>query len=546
ANESSALKGRVFDILGEVFEERSLKDLLIEAILYGDQPERKARLTQRIESALNPDHVRSLLDRNALATETMTYDRLFKVKEEMEKAEARRLQPYYVRAFFLKAFESLGGSIHPREAERFQITHVPSVIRERDKRIVGRRRKDSAPVVEKYERVCFTREALRLADRPGMPKAVMLHPGHPLMMAMCDLLLERHANLFRQGVVLVDPADDGEKPHLLFMLLHEVKSGNGESLSRRLQFVRVSPEGQAEFAGWAPHLDLQALIESDRPLLKDLLAEPWLNQDLEKGAVGLASANLAPEHFREVAERRIAHADKTLAAVHERLTKEIEYWTDKYVQLDKRKSHPEAGPEVRANLENARRKILDLEGRLDARKKDLLAMRHVLSATPLVLGGALVVPAGLLRRLRGEAQDDSSPEFCADTEARRRIERLAMDAVRRVEEAKGCKVVDVSALKCGWDLTSYPPSVDGRQPEALHIEVKGRVKGATTLTITRNEIRYAWNQKDKFRLAIVLVDGDRCDPPVYLKCPFTREPDWAVASINYDLKELLQHSEAAC
>jgi SNF2 family DNA or RNA helicase len=34
--EREALGGRVFDILGEVFEDRSLKDLLIDAIRYGD------------------------------------------------------------------------------------------------------------------------------------------------------------------------------------------------------------------------------------------------------------------------------------------------------------------------------------------------------------------------------------------------------------------------------------------------------------------------------------------------------------------------------
>ena len=107
--ESEALKGRVFDILGEVFEETSLKDLLIEAIRYGDQPEVRARLTQKIDQALDRDHLKSLLDRNALAQETMSAERLFAVKEEMEKAEARRLQPYFVRSFFLKAFEQLGG-----------------------------------------------------------------------------------------------------------------------------------------------------------------------------------------------------------------------------------------------------------------------------------------------------------------------------------------------------------------------------------------------------------------------------------------------------
>src|SRR6185295_13028661 len=64
--ESAALKGRVFDILGEVFEETSLKDLLIQAIRYGDRPEVRARLTQKIDQALDHDHLKTLLNRNAL------------------------------------------------------------------------------------------------------------------------------------------------------------------------------------------------------------------------------------------------------------------------------------------------------------------------------------------------------------------------------------------------------------------------------------------------------------------------------------------------
>ena len=55
--ESEALKGRVFDILGEVFEGKSLKDLLLEAIRYGDQPEVRARLTQSIDNAFDREHL---------------------------------------------------------------------------------------------------------------------------------------------------------------------------------------------------------------------------------------------------------------------------------------------------------------------------------------------------------------------------------------------------------------------------------------------------------------------------------------------------------
>ena len=168
AVESEALKGRVFDILGEVFEGTSLKDLLIQAIRYGDQPEVRARLTRKIDQALDRDHLKSLLDRNALAQETMGPERLYAVKEEMEKAAARRLQPYFVRTFFLKAFEQLGGSMYPRELGRFEITHVPASIRERDRRITGRNRREHEPVLKRYDRVCFEKEALQPLDKPGL------------------------------------------------------------------------------------------------------------------------------------------------------------------------------------------------------------------------------------------------------------------------------------------------------------------------------------------------------------------------------------------
>lgn len=537
--ESDALQGRVFDILGEVFEEESLKDLLIRAIRYGDQPEVRARLLQKVDAALDQSHLRSLLDRNALAQESMSPERLFAVKEEMEKAEARRLQPFFVRSFFQKAFAAFGGSIHPREAGRFEITHVPALIRERDRLITGRNRRDLAPVLKRYERVCFTKEAVRPLDRPGAVFAQLLHPGHPLMLALSDLILEQHGNLLRQGAILVDPSDEGTEPHLLFLLTHEITSGDGQVLSKRLQFIRVAPDGTASFAGWAPHLDLEALAPADRPLLREVLSAPWICADQEKRALGLAASTLVPEHFNEVASRRITHVDKTLAAVHERLSKEIAFWSDRWLRL---KEDQDAGKDVRLNLENARRTVADLEGRLENRRKELQAMRHVVNGTPVALGGALVIPAGLLRKLRGEpAIDPVVAAFAADAAARARIERLAMDAVCRAEESRGCRVVDVSAQKCGWDLTSYPPiGADGRQPEPLHIEVKGRVKGATTVTITRNEILYALNQAEKFMLAIVLVsESDTVEGPFYLTSPFTKEPDWGVSSINYDLGELL-------
>lgn len=541
---NDAFHGRVFDILGEVFEDRSLKDLLLDAIRYNDHPERAAERLRSIDNALDVSHIQGLLERNALAQETMNAEQLFAVKEKMEMAEARRLQPYFVRSFFAKAFEGLNGAMYPREPGRFEITHVPALIRERDRQITGRNRRELAPVLKRYERVCFTREAVRPLDRPGLAFAQMIHPGHPLMLAVSDIVLEQHSNLMRQGAILVDPADDGTEASLLFLITHEIKSGDGTVLSKRLQFIRVAPDGRASFAGWAPHLDYEPLDAGDRPLLADLLKSDWIRADQEQRALALAATTLVPEHFSEIASRRIAHVEKTLAAVHERLTREIAYWSDRWMKL---REDQEAGKDVRLNLDNIQRSINDLNGRLENRKKELQSMKHVTNGTPVVLGGALIVPVGLLRQLRDEpAPEAAVAAFSADPEARSRIEMLAMNAVRAAEEARGCRVVDVSAHKCGWDITSYPPAADGKIPDSRHIEVKGRIKGATTVTVTKNEIFESWNQGAKYHLAIVLVgEDDSVVGPHYICHPFKEEPGWGVSSVNYDLGELLARASPA-
>lgn len=127
------------------------------------------------------------------------------------------------------------------------------------------------------------------------------------------------------------------------------------------------------------------------------------------------------------------------------------------------------------------------------------------------------------------------PLYDINAAARSRFEMTAMN----VERQFGYDVKDVSAEKCGWDVTARPPAnPDGSLKPDRHIEVKGRAKGQSTITVSRNEIIYALNQTDKFLLAIVIVDGDDHDGPHYIRNPFNSEPDFGVASINYDLGDL--------
>jgi len=523
----AALGGRVFDILGEAFENTSLKDLLIEAIRYGESPEAKEKLSRVIEGVLDTTHLRDIMRRNALVEQHMRLEDLYAVKEEMDKAEARKLQPYFIRAFFTESFGALGGEMRPRETGRFEIRHVPAVIRERD-RVIGETR---TSVLTKYERICFEKEQTRVH---GKPMASLIHPAQPLMHAVTDLVLEANRGKLKQGAVLLDPNDDGTEPRVLMVIDHSVREADGDPsprvISRRLQFITIDPAGTATFAGWAPHLDLQPLTNSDLAAVKDAVDAPWINDGLEQIALAHAINRLVPEHFQEVKERREHQTDKILTAVKERLVKEINYWSDRYIKLSEDVA---AGKQPKVQPEMARRRVEELTARLEQRKKELNEQRNVVSATPVVIGGALVIPQGLLAQRKGE------PTFSADADARAHIEQIAMQAVMKAEQALGHEVFDVSAEKCGWDITARPPMQDGKIPADRHIEVKGRAKGADTVTVSRNEILYGLNQSDKFVLAIVLVDGDDFEGPHYIRDPFQHEPDFGVASINYMLNDLL-------
>ena len=526
-NERKALGGRVFDILGDIFEGTELKDLIVEAIRRGKTPEARRWMTEKVASAMDTERLKEIIKRNTLVEQTMTPDMLYAIKDEMEMAEARKLQPCFVRAFFKAAFEAAGGECRLKGNGRFEIPNVPLDIRENN-RVTGVSR---TPIARKYERICFDKSQIR--PSLDVAEATFVHPGHPLMASLLDYTLVTKRQLLKPGTVMVDPTDDGVTPSLLFMIDHSVCEGENEKqLSRRMQFVRLLPDGSACNAGWAPHLDLTEPSSTALELAKNIRTQSWLNTDLEQKAIQYASANMAKAHFDEVSKRRIAQVDKIHAAVRERLVKSITFWTNRMIMLQQDVA---AGKQPRVQPINAKQTAESLTIRLRNRERELEQMRHIVSKTPVILGGILVIPQGLINQATGEGT------FCVDVQARSHVEQVAMKAVMETERSFGHIVEDRSADKCGWDVTAHIPAKPGEPlKDDRHIEVKGRAKGADTVTVTRNEICAAINQKDKFILALVLVDGDEYEGPYYIKNPFDKEPDLDDVSINKDLNKLLQ------
>lgn len=95
----------------------------------------------------------------------------------------------------------------------------------------------------------------------------------------------------------------------------------------------------------------------------------------------------------------------------------------------------------------------------------------------------------------------------------------------------------------GYDIESKTPNAD-----LIFIEVKGRIRGAETVTVTRSEIGVGRNKPDDFLLALVEVPGDNGGDAVvrYLRRPFEGmgEPHFASVAETFNWKKLIERAEA--
>lgn len=109
------------------------------------------------------------------------------------------------------------------------------------------------------------------------------------------------------------------------------------------------------------------------------------------------------------------------------------------------------------------------------------------------------------------------------------------------ERVLGNTPTDVSAQKIGYDIASYDPQAD----HLRFIEVKGRIVGADTVMITRQEVITSLHEPDKFILAVVQVENGFAREPAYLRGPLQdNEPTFDVTAIQFNLTSLLARAAA--
>src|SRR5919201_2078848 len=72
-------------------------------------------------------------------------------------------------------------------------------------------------VLGAYERIAFEKDQVAVV---GFPLAEFVCPGHPLLEATIDLVLQDHRDLLRRGALLIDPTDPTDALRALVYLEH--------------------------------------------------------------------------------------------------------------------------------------------------------------------------------------------------------------------------------------------------------------------------------------------------------------------------------------
>ena len=532
-----ALGGQVFDVLGKVlFEDgsqvRSLRDLLIEAIIYGNTPAVRNRINEVVTHSLDIDALRRLIEDKALSPETLSAIQVAAIRSDLERANARRLQPHFIAGFFQSGLQALGGTIHQRERGRYQITHVPAPLRHAP-RLAG------TVILQSYERVTFDRALVAPSDAP---LADYVDTGHPLLQVIVGKLIDQYAQLLTQGTILVDENDTSLTPRVVYSLDHAVydasaNSGTQRVLSRRVLAIELDSAGTVREIRTAPHLDARPLRDNE-PTTATILAHPAVTAVLQIDstmATKYAIAHSAHAHLAEIQTQRIHTITRTRNAVHARLTGEITHWDQRAAYL--RNEATKGKPNATVNALLAQRRADELAMRLKQRMADLEREQHITSGVPTVTAGMLIVPIGLIRFIQ-QPTSHQPPSLITDTQA---AAARARAVIMECEQILGFEPTDRETEKVGYDIES----LDIRTGALRFIEVKGRISGAPSITVTRNEILTSFNMPHSYYLAIVEFIDDESHRVHYLNNPFASigiTADFSGTSVNLEFADLIARS----
>ncbi len=248
-----------------------------------------------------------------------------------------------------------------------------------------------------YESLRFDRDgdSQRLKASAGE----LVQPGHPLLDALVDHVLETTIGDRREGCLLVDGRQGGEV-RLLVALVQSVVDAHDPPLpvARRFEVIELFKDGAVVDVGPQALQAYRPATEAEMDVATPLLEAPWLALGVEEVARAWAITDALPAFEEEIARSTRRRVNRTRTAVLDRLTEQIKHWDH---EADRLAATQRNGGRSRMRPENADKRARELEDRLERRLADLQAQERVVAEPPRLEATALVVPVGLLAGSRG-------------------------------------------------------------------------------------------------------------------------------------------------
>lgn len=484
---------RVFDVIGEVIQGEKLGDVLREAAL-GQR--RMEEIEERIE-ALDEEESKELLDQifmTSLATEHIDYTGLERMQLE---AKENRLVPAYVQDFFLRGFRRLEGEVAPIDGG-FRVESVPYELRRLNDDYDFKTR--YGKVRRRYARVTFEKEVAR-----EDPEFELVAPGHPLLEALNEVVLEAFGREGGRVALFEDP--EGDRSGAIWFVSGEVTDGLGQVAGRRVFALYRPVEGEIERVNPAVLWDLQPAPDREAPEEIDELLE---DRDTVEDYV---MAEVLFPYREEIEEKRARDAE-----VKRRygLTSLEQLIGDSNAKLVDYETRAAEGEDMGAAIRQERRRLEEYEHRKETLEREIELETQITVSEPRVLGVAGVMaeagyPLGGGGRRptvrEGAEAERETPKGGAPMARDDEIEAVGMRVATEYEEGCGWTVKDVSQEKHGgFDLRSMRISEDGRIAGVRYIEVKARARTGA-IRLTANEWKMARQFGEDYWLYIVTNAG---------------------------------------
>jgi hypothetical protein len=451
---------KVYDVIGDILENAGAEEMLRRVAL----GEREVAEAEEEIDAISVEQTKKEISKLIGEALAIRVDERWS-REKARLSEENKLIPEYLENFFVRAFETIAGKekVRRRGDGFLSVKWVPSEVKD----VSYEFRMRYGLVDDRYPKFTFDKDLLEEEET-----ADFVCPGHPLMEAVVQKVLERFGPELRRGAIFEDP--DGELNGMIWFLEGAVSDGTGQIVGKRMFAAYAPQDGQIKQIRPSVLWDLKpgaaesATDMADATSCRSEVISHVISNEFED-----FRRSLLDERNRELAIKKkysLAALDGRIFDLDARMTEYLE----------------KGGNEEDVAYQNWDRDMQRLKHEKRNMEERLRREAHLTLTPPMVMGIAAVVPAA------GAGRISRDPE----------IEAIGIRVAMEYERKRGRRPVDVSNKKLGYDIVSEMGS------EVRYIEVKARA-GEGQIYITPNEWMTARQLGDKAWLYVVANAKDK-------------------------------------